>query len=250
MPPSAKQSGSPLIQRLHELSVLDDRLPHSRFVATVGKFIDFSEAIPLSEFLSELRHAAVSHGSHCHSASDNNTGAAGAKAHYIRARGDMMAFIVQSFITEDCPVSLRLPLVSDATYTHEDQGLGSYQRFYALHQREMESSVAKLQASVRGYLSANSPSLAQLVALESRLSEILTVYSRKALAVIPSLLAKRFHYLYFDPPQSVAGGGEGSVLQTFLLEMQSVLLAELDSRLQPTLGLIEALVKKEEESKK
>ncbi len=264
MPRSALKTNapsSPLMQKLHSLSVLDCAQPHSRFVATIGKFIDFSEAMSLSELLSDLPHIASSNDS----AGDvsNNTGAktgsAGVKAHYLQSRGEMMNFIVQSFITDNCPVSLRLPVASDATFTHEDQGLSAYQRFYALHQSEMEANILKLQAYIRRYMSAHSTQLSQLVVLESKLNEILLAYSRKALGAIPSLLAKRFHFLHFDPPETTegdvkeSGGKEGgskenTALQTFLVEMQSVLLAELDIRLQPTLGLVEALIREEEES--
>ncbi len=260
MPKSALKTTSttsPLMQKLHGLSVLDCAQPHSRFVATVGKFIDFSEAMTLSELLSDLAYtAADAHrtANNAISAASNDdecaeTGSEAARKHYLRARGEMMTFIAQSFITENCPVSLRLPLASDATFTHEDQGLSAYQRFYALHQSEMEANILKLQIAIRRRVSAYSPQLSQLVVLESKLNEILLGYSRKALGAIPALLAKRFHFLHVDPLETAEGGDkENKALQTFLVEMQSVLLAELDSRLQPTLGLIEALIQEEEES--
>ena len=88
---------SPLIKTLQSLSVLDSRLPHSRFVATVGQFIDFSEAFSLSVFLDKapkikapkIKAPAITapndQGNACESASEK------AKTHFLHARGELLA---------------------------------------------------------------------------------------------------------------------------------------------------------------
>ena len=277
---------SPLIKTLQSLSVLDSRLPHSRFVATVGQFIDFSEAFSLSVFLDKapkikapkIKAPAITapndQGNACESASEK------AKTHFLHARGELLALIIRSFALEHSSVerssiendsppyaqrssALRLPQVGDEGFNPNDDGLSAYLRFYSLYQSEMESRVLQLHTRVRRQLASQSSDLAQLAALDGKLGEILASYSRKALRVIPSLLTKRFHYLhsqYVDnqPPltkmitededsqleQNVEKNVEKSAdkaINAFLREMQSLLLAELDCRLQPTLGLIEAL---------
>jgi hypothetical protein len=284
---------SPLIKTLQSLSVLDSPLLHSRFVATVGQFIDFSEAFSLSVFLDKAPKINVpaikapsDQASACESAAEK------AKTHFLHVRGELMALIVRSFALEHSSVekksaesnaekmdhppfaqrssALRLPQAGDEGFNPNDDGLSAFLRFYSLYQSEMESRVLHLHTRIRRQLTSQSSGLAQLAALDGKLGEILTAYSRKALRVIPTLLTTRFHYLhtqYVDRQQpstktstpatedeSVhAGSHAGSrveknvekntdkAVNAFLREMQSLLLAELDCRLQPSLGLIEAL---------
>ena len=141
----------------------------------------------------------------------------------------------------------------------------------------MEAEILKLQVTVRRQLSVSSPRLSTLAVLDSKLGAILIAHSRKALGAVPSLLAKRFQTLCVEssktksPKSTLSNSRQDSLafksttivddtteagietkngLKIFLAEMQSVLLAELDIRLQPTLGLIEALTLEQEESKK
>ena len=91
-----------------------------------------------------------------------------------------------------------------------------------------------------------SAELAQLVVLDEALSDTLVVHSRKFFAAIPGLLALRYTHLLneytvaCDNPQDNSGSWP-QLLQLFCDNMQSLLLAELEARLLPTQGLIEAL---------
>jgi hypothetical protein len=302
-------SHSSLVKTLQSLSVLDSRLPHSRFVATVGQFIDFSEAFSLSVFLDKAPKikapkidvpavkAPNDPSNACESAAEK------AKAHFLHARGELMTLIVRSFAFEHSSVerssaeggstkgvsteggstkgdsspftqrssALRLPQAGDEGFNLNDDGLSAYLRFYSLYQSEMESRVLQLHTRIRRQLTSQSSGLAQLAALDGKLGEILTAYSRKALRVIPVLLTKRFHYLHSQYAETITKDDSLLVEKSadkdvdknpdnarhdFLREMQCLLLAELDCRLQPTLGLIDALCsefpeqdKKEEQTK-
>jgi len=298
---------SPLVKTLQSLSVLDSRLPHSRFVATVGQFIDFSEAFSLSVFLDKTPKikAPSDPVNACDNAGDSvgdnvgDSAAEKAKAHYLQARGEVMTLIVRSFAFEHSSVerssaeggstkgvsteggstegdsppfaqrssALRLPQAGDEGFNPDDDGLSAYLRFYSLYQSEMESRVLQLHTRIRRQLTSQSSGLAQLAALDGKLGEILTAYSRKALRVIPVLLTKRFHYLHSQYSETIikddsllvdksADKNPDKAIHDFLREMQYLLLAELDCRLQPTLGLIDALCsefpeqdKKEEQTK-
>jgi len=285
--------------------VLDSRLPHSRFVATVGQFIDFSEAFSLSVFLDKTPKIKAPNdpANACDNAGDSLGDSVGesvaekAKAHYLQARGEVMTLIVRSFAFEHSSVerpsaeggstkgdspsfsqrssALRLPQAGDEGFNPNDDGLSAYLRFYSLYQSEMESRVLQLHTRIRRQLTSQSSGLAQLAALDGKLGEILTAYSRKALRVIPVLLTKRFHYLHSQYSETIskddsllveksadknvnrnADKNPDKAIHDFLREMQCLLLAELDCRLQPTLGLIDALCsefpekdKKEEQTK-
>lgn len=125
-----------------------------------------------------------------------------------------------------------------------------YRRFYTAHQREMEASLGPLRAKVRAVLAQASPALQQLAALDTALDHILCERESKLLTKVASLLQKRFLALLRAHQQTLHSSGQtdspalwmknGAWLARFCDELQSVLLAELDLRLQPTLGLLEA----------
>ncbi len=79
-----------------------------------------------------------------------------------------------------------------------------------------------------------------------RLGDTLALHSRKFFAAIPKLLARRYHYLVEQYYQPVSATDQSSVAsleihQRLSREMQGLLLAEIEVRLLPVLGIIEAL---------
>ncbi|QHE77407.1 DUF3348 family protein [Hydrogenophaga sp. PBL-H3] len=111
---------------------------------------------------------------------------------------------------------------------------------FALHhqrcleqQRRMEMSVDALRGHVRKTLSQTSPRLAQLAALDAVLDPMLGGREQKLLSTVPVFLKARFDQLRQTHP----GGWQ----PLFEHELQQTLLAELDLRLQPVAGMVEAL---------
>jgi hypothetical protein len=85
----------------------------------------------------------------------------------------------------------------------------------------------------------------QLVALDVAIANTIAANTRQVFSTIPKLLRIRFNQLLKLHGQQrieldLAGSPIVPWLHDFLFEMRQVLLAELDVRLQPTLGLIEA----------
>ena len=105
------------------------------------------------------------------------------------------------------------------------------QRFYTLQQSEMELQVHKLRVHLRDAMSRISLELKQLALLDAALAETITLETRKALHGLPRLLQTRFARLQHEP----------SGYLRFIHDMQLMLLAELDLRLHPLTGLVEAL---------
>jgi hypothetical protein len=104
---------------------------------------------------------------------------------------------------------------------------------------------------VRESVSGFSPALAQLAALDTALGDPISAHTRRIFAVVPRLLQKRFEFLIEQYRQASAGNQREQNLwhQThaqFRSDMQGLLLAEIDTRLLPVLGLIEALDEHEE----
>ena len=129
-------------------------------------------------------------------------------------------------------------------------GFAPYRRRYIDRQRHMELKIGALRGDVRKALASASPQLAQLAALDAALDRMLDAKAQKMLATVPVLLEKRFAQLRkshapvpdlaHPPADSAVQQAPDSWLHAFGKEVQEVLLAELDDRLLPVVGLIEA----------
>ena len=126
------------------------------------------------------------------------------------------------------------PLMADHDFSHNDQGLSSYLRFYGLHQQEMDVQLSQLQRQLRHSLTQRHHQLARLASVDEALMRVLSLYSRQQYAAIPRLLKQRFEFLMSEKISNEVRQA------TFIKEMQQVLLAELDIRLQFSMGLVEA----------
>jgi hypothetical protein len=125
-----------------------------------------------------------------------------------------------------------------------------YRQHYLAHQRSMETNAQALRAKVREALARTSPTLKQLATLDATFDAILRDRESKLLATLPGLLEQRFTHLLKAHQQQLAVSQQtdntaswmkpGGWLARFCHELQTVLLAELDMRLHPTVGLIEA----------
>lgn len=125
-----------------------------------------------------------------------------------------------------------------------------YRRFQLAHQREMDAAIAPLRAKARAVLAQSTPALAKLAALDAALGDILAGREARLLATVPALLEKRFAQLRDAHRQARADSDQtddpaawlqpDGWLARFCREMREALLAELDLRLQPLTGLIEA----------
>jgi len=132
-----------------------------------------------------------------------------------------------------------------------------YRRFYSAHQRQMESTLQNLRAQVRSQLQKNTGPLQTLAALDAAFENILSERESMLMAKVAKLHEKRFvqalkqHLQKQTLASATATGENGSERMTdhdtsaWLMPLRqalrTALLAELDTRLQPTLGLLEAL---------
>lgn len=123
----------------------------------------------------------------------------------------------------------------------------SYRRRYVLQQQNMESAITALRTRLRAELASASPGSARLAALDAVMERALNGREYELLSVIPTLLEQRFLQLRargsgVDEPESLESApASEDWLASFCKDMQSVLRAELELRLQPVEGLLEAL---------
>ncbi len=118
-----------------------------------------------------------------------------------------------------------------------------YRRACLLHQRTLATRIGAWRARVREVLAHGSAALQKLAALDAALEQALAHRERDLLSTLPALLEKRFNALQQvgnQAPAEPARAPDGAWLAQFRSEVQEVLLAELDLRLQPAEGLIAA----------
>jgi len=166
----------------------------------------------------------------------------------------MMQLITSSFVPEmvigSADTQIKVPtaiagIKAEVLQTHEP-----YRRFYSTHQVEMAVGLQALRKRVRSSVAGVSVELHQLATLDMVLDQSLETHTRKLFNVIPRLLEQRFKLLLQNHLDKVSGSVDDDPsawlepngwLAFFYHDMRELLLAEFDVRLQPILGLLEAL---------
>ncbi len=245
--PRTNFHSSQLIRCLADLAIVDAVDHGNVFAEKLGLWIHFADAITLS---------AV----HNDSMASLQTIQPEAQVVALAAVGvefdRIRATLINSVMTSCSPSSdkthikkLFTPILELPTDLAADYG--SYRRFYEAHQRDMELNIRSLRINVREAVAKASPRLKKLADLDATLEGILRDRESKLLSKVPLLLRKRFEQLFKEHQQKLVDNQQadnpadwtqaGGWLARFCNDMQMLLLAEVDLRLQPTMGLIEAL---------
>jgi len=126
------------------------------------------------------------------------------------------------------------------TAAQPEDGYAPYRDRHLELQRQMELMIRPLRAHVRESASRRSTRLRQLAILDAAMEQVLARREQSLLPLIPALLKRRFEQL-----RKAAGGeaADGAWLQAFAREWRQALVAELDVRLAPVSGLVDAAAK-------
>ena len=227
------------------------------FAEKLGQWIHFADAITLSSVHSDsVASSPRKQAKGQHEGQVAAQAAAAAAVEFDR----MQALLVNS-ITKSCSPNpgkshISLPAPTFALPLDPAAAYVPYRRFYEAHQRDLEMRIQPLRFNVRDALAKASPRLKKLAELDATLEKILGDREKQLLSKVPVLLAKRFGQLFKEHQHKLADTGQadnpaawtqaGAWLARFCNDMQMLLLAEVELRLQPTMGLIEAF---NEESK-
>lgn len=111
--------------------------------------------------------------------------------------------------------------------------LAPYRLHHAQQQRSMAARIATLRERLRPHLADSSGRLARLAQLDALVERATAGPERERLAGLPALLTRRAERHHAADPRGWRA--------RFWADLQRALRAELDLRLQPVLGLIEAL---------
>ncbi|OYT93609.1 MAG: hypothetical protein CFE43_02500 [Burkholderiales bacterium PBB3] len=236
------------MRTLADLELAGTAVAGSAFAEKLGLWVSFTDAIALSALHSQPPANTQIAFARKPSAKGLDMGAVMGDE-IANVRTGLVNLITQRGALAGGKAYIKLPEPPDASPVGA-AAFEPYRRFYAAHQREMEASLGPLRTRVRALLSKNSPALKQLAALDAALDTILCDRESKLLTKVASLLQKRFMHLFRTHQQALQASGQtdkpelwmknGAWLARFCHELQTVLLAELDLRLQPTLGLLEA----------
>lgn len=247
----APAAGSRLVRYLQDLAVASTPVSHKNFADRLGRMIDLSYSITLSEALRSLPklECAVPNGSAELARNGSRAPSLSLRDEFLAERRNMVEFIAQSFVRSAEEVAFCLPKPVAETFADVSAGFVPCQRFYALHQSEMDFRILKLRNRVRQAVATQSRAMTQLATLDATLADTLASHTRKAFGGIPRLLGKHFQALAAAALRhnpTIAANPDLWIqpegwLATFYNDMQGLLLAELDVRLQPVVGLIEAL---------
>lgn len=151
---------------------------------------------------------------------------------------------------DDARARLKLPRPAPDMPMDLQADFTPYRRYYLAQQRHMANSIGPLRIRAREMLMTGPAQLRQLAEIDAALDQALGNREGELLATIPALLESHFARLWQahqavradaetedDPAQWLLPDGW---LTRFRGDLQDVLHAELEFRLQPVIGLIEA----------
>ncbi|NVO05759.1 MAG: DUF3348 domain-containing protein [Rhodoferax sp.] len=232
---------SRLVRTLADLGAVETAAPGAGFAEQLGQWLDIGQAIALRS----------AHNAPAAPAQPNTVSAQALEKELNRVRTVLEAAITPSPRAGAPRNRLDLPRPKPGAPLELASAFEPYRRYYLAHQREMDLKIPPLRARLREALAGRTPALAQLAALDAALDATLSVREAPLLAGLPALLEGRFKQLRQAHLERLEATQEadqperwmqpGGWLAGFCQELQSVLLAELDLRLQPSLGLLEAL---------
>lgn len=234
---------SQLIRTLADLAVLETAGPAVDFAEKLGVWIDFTDAIRLTGV-----HNANAAMAPSTSSAEPSPAGASLQASFAKARAALERTITQNTAPGTGRVRAELVLPRLEAPIDDTKAYAPFRRYHQAHQRDMETSVRSVRAAVRdGVAGAPSARLRQLAALDAAFDDILGEREARLLSTLPSLLEKRFNHLRKAHLQTQPCDDApdlwmkpGAWMARFCTELQAVLLAELDLRLQPAVGLLEA----------
>lgn len=234
---------SRLVNRLTALSAVRLSAADYNLAERMGHLVGLSDSISLVRSLRQLPQVA---------GLGTTNDADLVREEVLKSRGQMLRVITLSFTIEAHDARIQAPIISGASISGaiKEQALltfDPYRRFYVAHQAEMTANVQSLRDQVRKAIAGFSVELHQLAQLDRLLDDSMA-HTRKLFNVTPKLLEPRFKQLLEEYQANNSGDinvdswtQPGAWLELFYRDMCDLLLAELDVRLQPVFGLLEAL---------
>lgn len=223
---NAPRAPAPALHRLlARLGGSDAAAPAPPLTARLSQWLEWTHAVALSSAL-DARPAAPS--------TDAAPALALDASECTRVRAALEAAIVgdRAFASGDAATAADTAQ-SDAAF---------FRQRHAALQQVMDADISHLRGRLRGLLAQQAPELAQLAAMDAVMERALGRHERALLSTLPDWLVQHFDRLRLAAASAPdATSPSARWLDVFRRDMQDLLLAELDLRLQPSEGLVAAL---------
>ena len=235
--PEASASASRLVRFLTDWAQGNVAVSAPGFAERLGQLFDLPDSIKISSAHGKIPSERFE---------PSGLSEDAVKEEFFRVRASLVRSALRSFVPGAGHSRVRFPTVDAAATAEEATNPDPYLAFYSTLQRDIDFRSRNLQGAIRESVAGFSSSLAQLCALDGALAEPLAVHNRRFFAAVPRLLQKRFEFLLAEYRKTLPEGQHqpalwAATLEIFRKDMQGLLLAEIETRLLPTLGLIEAL---------
>lgn len=268
--PRASLYSASLVRFLTENALLSPARPTQQVGQKLGDWLDFRQAIALHGVLHpEPANASDPKPLPAPAPRQSLIAPEALDRHFTQIRAQLVESINQGAPAGSglARIDMPAPVLDEALDIKT--AFEPYRRFVAAHQRQMESTVRSLRSRLRQQLSQRGGAGQQLAALDAAFENILAEREALLLAKTSKLLEKRFVQtlkLHLQDQvkanqealatEAAAAQGEGvhrptsshspkpnpsHWLMPLRQTLRQALLAELDTRLQPALGLLEAI---------
>ncbi|UUZ72624.1 DUF3348 domain-containing protein [Polaromonas sp. P1(28)-8] len=238
-------SSSRLVRLLSDLASVDVEASRQDFAERLGLWLDVFDGITLHAAHQSIKTVDEE------KPSDALLGRTFAlEEEFHRVRTTLVKAITASSASPASGKRVRNPVPQPEAATETDAGYAPYHQRYLDQQRHMALRIDALRAHARQAIAKVSPQLGQLATFDAVMDQMFGGREQKLLSTVPVLLERRFGHLRktrqlgLDAAQQqdalASWRQPGGWLDVFGKEMQEVLLAELEVRLQPVVGLIEA----------
>ena len=226
-------TGSAFIRALAALDDVPAAASPDAFAQRLAHWFDWTHAFSLSAALSDaaVRAGVPAFGGRAAASADEREFTR-VRAALLKLVADAPAGAAPARRLGRAPVSVVAPLEAPVDFA-------TYRQRYAACQLSMETQIAPLRRRLRASLADRSSSLARLAELDTVMEQVVGARERALLATVAGRLEPRFDHL--RGAQEDAGAKPDAAWgERFRREMSELLLAELDLRLQPVEGLLEA----------
>lgn len=240
-------SSSRLVQLLQQWQLLEPPAQWPGLGEQLGRWMGWTDAVSLSAVLSGEPAAAPGAGL---GAAPPTRPLAGARAALTPAQvREGLARVRDSLLTDIATDPLFVAVLggksSASAQAASAPDFAACRRQHQAHQRAMERQLTPWREAVRHLLARHAPTpshplapLAALAALDAVMARALGERESHLLSRLPRALERHFARLCNGPE---CGSAPGSGLAQFITDLQALLRAELEFRLEPIEGMLEAL---------
>ncbi len=235
-------TGSAFGRLLAELNDVHPPASNEPFAERLSRWFDWTDAIPLSAALEVAAARTPQPGAQRPAHADERE--------FGRVRA-ALAKSAEAAAAPGEPGHARQAASAAGVFAEVPAEFSPWRRRYVATQQGMETNIAALRRRVRATLAGASPPMAKLAELDAVMEEVIGARERALLSTVPRWLERRFARLHGDRHETAVDATaladapvpsqSGAWLDAFCQDMRAVLLAELDLRLQPVEGLLQAL---------